>query len=258
MSNYLSDLFGLSGRKALVTGAGRGIGRAISEALAGAGAEVCIHFHTSRETAESTVSEILHRRGKAFSFQADLTSPQQVQKMTNQIQERWGALDILVNNSGDLVQRCPVADLSDELIDRVLKVNLSSMVYCIRACIPLLRRGVHPCIVNVGSVAAHHGGGNGATLYAATKGAIHTLTRGLAKETAPGIRVNGIAPGVIMTDFHRRHSSDELLQNFAAGTPMKRLGSPEEVAGAAVFLCAPAASFITGEVIEINGGLWMA
>jgi len=258
MANYLVDQFGLPGRKALVTGAGRGIGRAISLALAGAGAEVCVHFNTSRDKAEATVSEILDSGGKAFSFQADLTIPAQVNKMTDQIQERWGALDILVNNSGDLVQRSPVANLTDELIDRVLKLNLGSMVYCIRACIPLLRTGIHPCIVNLGSVAAHHGGGNGATLYAATKGAIHTLTRGLAKELAPGIRVNGIAPGVILTDFHRRHSTNELLQNFAASTPLKRLGSSEEVAGAVVFLCASAASYITGEVIEINGGLWMA
>ena len=258
MSNYLNDRFGLSGRKALVTGAGRGIGKAIALALAGAGAEVCVHFHTSRQPAEDTVSEIINGGGKAWATPADLTDSNQVRSLADQIGRRWNPLDILVNNAGDLVKRSQVADLSDELLDRILKINLSSLIYCTRACIALLKLGTSPCIVNLGSVAAHHGGGNGATFYAATKGAIHTLTRGLAKELAPGVRVNGIAPGVIMTDFHRRHSTDELLKTFANGTPLKRLGTADEVAGAVVFLCSPAASFITGEVIEINGGLWLA
>jgi 3-oxoacyl-[acyl-carrier protein] reductase len=258
MSDYLHSQFGLAGRRALVTGAGRGIGKAIALALSAAGAEVCIHFNTSRGAAEAAVTEIVKGEGRAWAFQADLTDPKQVKRMADDIKRRWSALDILVNNSGDLVQRSPVADLTDELIDQTIKVNLSSLLYCTRACIPLLTLGSAPCIVNLGSVAAHHGGGNGATLYASTKGAIHTLTRGLAKELAPAIRVNGIAPGVIMTDFHRRHSTDELLKNFANSTPLKRLGIPQDVAGAAVFLCSPAASFITGEVVEVNGGLWLA
>ena len=258
MSNYLISQFGLSGRKALVTGAGRGIGKAIALALAGAGAEVCIHYNTSRQAAEDTVSEILQNGGNGCALQADLTNSAQTQGLAEQVKARWGLLDILVNNAGDLVQRCPIADLTDELIETVLRVNVHTALYCIRACMPLLRLAPQPCVVNLSSVAAHHGGGNGAVLYASTKGAIHTLTRGLAKELAPGIRVNGIAPGVIMTDFHRRHSNDESLRNFAAGAPLKRLGTPEEVAGAAVFLCSPAASFVTGEVIEINGGLWLA
>ncbi len=258
MSNYLISQFGLSGRKALVTGAGRGIGKAIALALAGAGAEVCIHYNTSRQAAEDTVSEILQNGGNGCALQADLTNSAQTQGLAEQVKARWGLLDILVNNAGDLVRRCPIADLTDELIETVLRVNVHTALYCIRACMPLLRLAPQPCVVNLSSVAAHHGGGNGAVLYASTKGAIHTLTRGLAKELAPGIRVNGIAPGVIMTDFHRRHSNDESLKNFAAGAPLKRLGTPEEVAGAAVFLCSPAASFVTGEVIEINGGLWLA
>jgi 3-oxoacyl-[acyl-carrier protein] reductase len=258
MSDYLLSQFGLAGRRALVTGAGRGIGKAIALALSGAGAEVCVHFNTSRGAAEATVAEVLKGEGRAWSIQADLTDPEQVKKMAGQVKSRWSTLDILVNNAGDLVQRSPIANITDELVDQTIKVNLSSLVYCTRACIPLLTQGNSPCIVNLGSVAAHHGGGNGATLYASTKGAIHTLTRGLAKELAPGIRVNGIAPGVIMTDFHRRHSTDELLRNFVNSTPLKRLGTPEDVTGAAVFLCSPAASFLTGEVVEVNGGLWLA
>jgi 3-oxoacyl-[acyl-carrier protein] reductase len=258
MSDYLNQQFGLYNRKGLVTGAGRGIGKAIACALAGAGAEVCVHCHSSRERAEETVAEIAQAGGTAWMVQADLSDSIQTQKMAEQIKERWGRLDLLVNNAGDLVKRCPIAELPDDLIETVLRVNLHTALYCIRACLPLLKMGQEPSILNLGSVAAHHGGGNGAVLYASTKGAIHTLTRGLAKEMAPSIRVNALAPGVITTDFHRRHSSEEALKNFAAATPLKRPGRPEEVAGAAVFLCSPAASFITGEIIEINGGIWLA
>ena len=107
-------------------------------------------------------------------------------------------------------------------------------------------------------MAAHDGGANGATLYASSKGAIHTFTRGLAKELAPDIRVNAVAPGLILTDFHRRFSTKERLKAVAENTPLKRLGKAEDIAAAAVFLCGKGASFITGEVIEINGGLLFA
>ena len=163
-----------------------------------------------------------------------------------------------MNNSGDLGQRSKIEDLSDELIEAVLRVNIHTALYSSRAAIPLLRKGTNPSIINLSSVAAHMGGLNGAALYASTKGAIHTFTRGLAKELAPDIRVNAIAPGVTMTDFQRRHSSEQLLNGVAQRTPLKRLGTEEDMTAAAVFLCGDGASFITGEVIEINGGLWMA
>ncbi len=258
MTSFLEKQFGLPGRKALVTGAGRGIGKAIASALAGAGAEVCVHYHSSREAALTTVEEIARAGGSAWAAQADLTESPQAQKLSELLQERWGVLDILVNNAGDLVKRCPIADLTDELIENTLRVNVHTALYCIRACLPLLRKGTQPCIVNLSSVAAHHGGGNGAALYASTKGLIHTLTRGLAKELGPAIRVNALAPGVILTDFHQRHSTEEGLKNFAAAAILKRVGYPEEIAGAAVFLCSPAASFVTGENIEVNGGIWLA
>jgi 3-oxoacyl-[acyl-carrier protein] reductase len=258
MTSFLEKQFGLVNRKALVTGAGRGIGEAIARGLASAGAEVCIHYHSSRKSAEKVAEEIVSGGGSAWTAQADLTNSVQAQKLSELLQTRWGVLDILVNNAGDMVRRCPVADLTDELIESTLRVNLHTALYCIRACLPLLRRGTQPCIVNLSSVAAHHGGGNGAALYASTKGFIHTLTRGLAKELGPAIRVNAVAPGVILTDFHQRHSTQEGLKNFAAVAILKRVGAPEEVAGAAVFLCSPAASFVTGEIIEVNGGIWLA
>lgn len=256
--SYLENTFGLNGRRAVVTGAGRGIGRGIAEALAACGAEVVVHYNSSRNEAEEVVRGITASGGKAWSAQADLTKSAEVTRFFQQVQERWGALDILVNNTGDLIKRARVDEYPDDLLEEVLRVNIHSALYCIRQAAPLLRRGSDPCIVNLSSVAAHNGGGPGAVVYAATKGAIHTATRGLSKELAPEIRVNGIAPGIIMTDFHRKHSTAEFLETMKQQTPLKRLGEPEDCASAVVFLCSRGGSFITGEVIEVNGGIWLA
>jgi len=144
------------------------------------------------------------------------------------------------------------------LLDQVVKLNFHSAVYVTRSAIPLLKRGKDASILNLSSVAAHHGGANGATIYASTKAAIHTYTRGLAKELAPEIRVNAIAPGVALTDFHKTHSTPDGLAVVAGNTALKRLGTAEDHGAVAVFLAGKAASFITGEIIEINGGLWFA
>ena len=258
MQNFYETHFGLQNKRAVVTGAGRGIGRAIAEAFAAVGAEVLVHYHSSEKSAQEVVETIQANGGNAWAAQADLTDSAQAKALFQQVEERWGALDILVNNAGDLLQRSTIADFSDELIDQVIKLNVHTALYSSREAIPLLKKGTKASIVNVGSIAGHNGGLNGATLYATTKGAIHTFTRGLAKELAPEIRVNAIAPGTIMTDFHRRHSTKEGLERVAQNTPLKRLGHAEDMAAAVVFLCGEGASFITGEVIEINGGLWFA
>lgn len=258
MNSYLETTFGLSGKKAVVTGAGKGIGKAIAEALAASGAEVLVHYHSSRDAAETLVKEIDSRGGKAWSCGADLTDSKDTDSLFKQVEERWGALDILVNNAGDMVQRSRFSDIGDDVIEKVLRVNVHTAIYAIRAATPLLRKGKNACVVNLSSVAAHHGGGNGSVLYAAAKGLILTMTRGLSKEYAPGIRINGIAPGAILTDFHRKHSTPQILETMAGNTPLKRIGTAEECAAAVVFLCGPGAAFITGETIEINGGLWLA
>lgn len=259
MSDYLQEQFGLDGRTALVTGASRGIGNEIALAMAAAGADVIVHYHRSADAADQTVQKInSNGGGRAWAMQADLADSDAAAALFDQISDRIGRLDILVNNAGDLIQRCAIADLTDELIDQVLRVNVHSALYACRGGIPLLRNGTHPVIINLSSIAAHNGGANHATLYASAKGAIHTFTRGLAKELAPDIRVNAIAPGVIHTDFHRVHSTPQTLETIAGNTPLKRLGRPEECAGAAVYLASNAASFVTGEVIEVNGGLYLA
>jgi 3-oxoacyl-[acyl-carrier protein] reductase len=258
MNNYFEENFGLTGKRALITGAARGIGRSIAEALWAAGAEVCIHYNKSEEAAEELCAKLTRASQKSLKIQGDLTDSAQVKSVFAQLQKHWHHLDILVNNAGDLVQRSKVADFSDDLLDRVMKLNFHSTVYVTREALPMLRKGKDPSIINLSSVAAHNGGANGATIYAASKGAIHTYTRGLAKELAPDIRVNGIAPGVALTDFHRTHSTPDGLAAISNNTPLKRLGTAEDHGAAAVFLSGKGASFITGEVIEINGGLWVA
>ena len=219
---------------------------------------LCVHYHKSEGPARETAEMIGKAGGKAWTAGADLTTPDGVAGLVEKIKSHWDALDILVNNTGDLVQRRRIADLDDALYEHVMRVNIYSAVAACRGCIPLLKAGRSPSIINLSSVAAHHGGANGATLYATTKGAIHTFTYGLAKELAPEIRVNGIAPGVIHTDFHKIHTKPEVLESIAGNTALKRLGLAEDIGGAVVFLCAQAGAFITGEIIEINGGLWFA
>jgi 3-oxoacyl-[acyl-carrier protein] reductase len=257
--SYLDSTFSLKGKRAVVTGASRGIGKAIAEALAAAGANVLVHYNKNKDAAAAIVTSNEESGGKAWSAGADLTDVAQVRRLFDLVSKRWdGALDILVNNAGDMFGRTPLAEQTDEWIERVLKINLHSALYATRSAIPLLRHGNAPCIVNLSSVAAHNGGAGGVSIYAAAKGAIHTLTRALAKELAPQIRVNAIAPGVILTDLHHAHSTPQKMEDFKRATPLGRVGSPEECAAPVVFLCSNAASFITGEVIEINGGIWMA
>jgi 3-oxoacyl-[acyl-carrier protein] reductase len=258
-AKYLQDQFGLDGKRAVVTGAGRGIGRAIAEALAAAGAEVCVHYNKSEAAAHEVVAGITKSGGKAWTAGGDLTKSDQVNALFEQVNQRWGgALDILVHNSGDLLKRSKIPEFPDQLLDDVMRLNFYSTVFAARAAIPMLRRGRDPIIITLSSIAAHNGGANGATVYAASKGAVHTFTRGLARELAPDIRVNGIAPGTALTDFHRTHSTPEMLEGTKNNTMLKRLGVAEDHGAAVVFLCAKGGSFITGEVIEINGGLWVA
>ncbi len=254
MDTWLRKQFGLDGKRAVVTGASRGIGRAIAVALAAARAEVLVHYHKGAAEAEETVRMI---GGRAWSASADLTNSDSTNALFDQVKRRWSALDILVNNAGDMVTRTPIDLIDDELMKSIIEVNLGSCLRACRSAIPLLQRGAKPAIVNMTSMAAHHGGLGGTSVYAASKGAILTLTRSLARELAPQIRVNAISPGVIMTELHDRLTPADKLVQTAASTPLGRNGTPEECAAAAVFLCGASASFITGEVIEINGGLYM-
>jgi len=248
----------LSGQRAIVTGASTGIGRATAIALAEAGADVAVHYGTSRQEAEETARAVESHRRRAVLVQGDFRDPDGTQAAIDAAVQALGSpIDILINNAGSLVKRSPIEEMDVALWQEVIALNLSSVFFATKAALPHLGAGAR--IVNVSSVAARHGGGPGAFAYATAKGGVMTLTRAWAKELAPrNIRVNAIAPGVIETPFHDRFSTPELLETFRKSIPLGRLGTAEECAGAILYLVSPLASYVTGQSIDINGGQWFA
>jgi 3-oxoacyl-[acyl-carrier protein] reductase len=246
------------GQVALITGASSGIGRATAEALARKGARVGVNFHKNQKGAEQVVETIRRAGGDAHAIRADVTRHDDVQAMVAAVRRLWGRIDVLVNNAGDLLARRTLADMTEEYWDQIMALNLKSVFLCVQAVWEEMAARKSGCLINVSSIAGRNGGGPGAAAYAAAKGGMLTYTKALAKELAPhGIRVNGVAPGVIMTPYHERYSSPDLLQRFVANIPMGRAGTAEEVADVIVFLASPAARYITGETVEVNGGMLM-
>lgn len=243
----------LSGKVALVTGGARDIGRATVLELANAGARVAINYFGSEDRANALATEI----GKnAFAIKADVTKQSDIEQMIEKITSHFGAkLDILVNNAGGLLARKKLDEMDEAFIDDVITINFKSMLLVTRAALPHFNDG--GTIVNSSSLAAHDGGGPGALVYAASKGAVLTATRGLAKELASRkIRVNCVSPGMIATTFHDTFTKPEAREATAARTTLGRQGNAEEVARAILFLASDASSYINGESIEINGGLY--
>jgi len=246
----------LTGKTALVTGGNTGLGRAIALALAQAGADVAVTYFSN--PGEQTADAIRALGRKSLALRLDVTDSQEVNRIVPEVAGALGGhIDILVNNAGYLVGRVPIAEMSDEHWRRVIDVNLSSAFYCTKAVLPAMHTGWGR-IVNMSSLAGRNGGSNGAAAYAAAKAGLLGLTRGLAKELAPrGITVNAVAPGLILeTPFHVNFNTEEGRRAAIAAIPLRRGGAPDEVAGAVLFLVSDLASFITGEVTEINGGAW--
>jgi len=245
-------------RVALITGASSGIGRATAEAMAREGARVGVNYCKNQTGAEQTAETIRKAGGEALVVRADVTRAAEVLVMVDAVRKEWGPIDILVNNAGDLIARRSLADMTEEYWDQIMALNLKSAFLCVRAVWQEMAERKTGCIINVTSIAARNGGGPGAAAYAAAKGGLLTYTKSLAKELAPhGVRVNGIAPGVIATPYHQRYSPGEVFQRFVASIPLGRAGTSEEVADVIVFLASPAARYITGETIEVNGGMLM-
>jgi 3-oxoacyl-[acyl-carrier protein] reductase len=248
----------LEGRTALVTGGAVGIGLGICSGLAAAGADVAFTHH--RHPPEEAVAAIEAAGRTAHPLALDVTDPSAVTRTVDAAANALGGrIDVLVNNAGGLLARVPIAEMSDDHWRRVIDVNLSSAFFCARAAIPVLSDG-HGRIVNISSLAGFDGGGPGGAAYAASKAGMVALTRGLAKELAErSITVNAVAPGLILdTPFHDTFSTDAMKRAGVERIPLGRGGTVDDVAGAVVYLASDAASFVTGEVIQLNGGMFFA
>ena len=250
----------LEGKTALVTGASRGIGAAAAIALANSGASrLVLHYNSYKPGIENVMASARNAGAEAVAIQADLGTDLGVEAFLQSLKATGAGIDILVNNAGSLVKRAKLAEFTPELFDRVMTLNVKSAWFIAQAVAPhMIERG-SGVIVNVSSIAARNGGGMGATIYAAAKAAVSTITKGLAKELAPqGIRVNAVSPGTVDNNFHSQFSTRQILDAALAATPAGTLGTNEEIADTIVFLCSHAARYIHGQTIEINGGMFMA
>ncbi len=247
----------LEGRAALVTGGGTGIGRAISMALASCGCGVVVNYSRSRSAAEETVGEIEKAGGRAIAVQADVTDEEQVGSLVAKTCEHFGKLDILVANAGAQSQLTSTDEMPAEEWDKSIAINCRSVFFCVKHAIPVLPDEIGRIVVT-SSISARSGAGPGMVAYAAAKGALNNMVRRWAKELGPRrINVNAIAPGVIWTRMHENMTSQEELDELIKRIPLGRVGKPEDCAGAVLLLASDEGSYITGQAIEINGGMQM-
>jgi len=243
----------MQGKTAIVTGGGRDIGRACAMRLAAAGANVVINYMNSSLGAYSAVEEITAAGGKAIALQGDMTKEADVKALVDTTVETFGQVDSVVHVTGGLLARVTLADMTLAFWNRVMGLNFTSYMLVARECAKHMTAG--GSIVALASQAGRDGGGAGASAYAASKGAVMTFTRGLAKELGPDIRVNAVCPGMIDTDFHNIHTKSEVRSHVASITPLKREGSSEDVANLVVYLASDEAAFLTGTNVDVNGGL---
>jgi 3-oxoacyl-[acyl-carrier protein] reductase len=247
----------LKGRVALVTGGGVGIGRAVALALGRAGATIGLHYHASTQGGHDTRAALQNLHADSLLLPGDLTNEREAEAVVDRLVQQTGRLDILVNNAGSPVKMTPIEHCPTELWRQVFDVNVTSAFLVIRRAIPHLRASGHGSIINNLTLSIQTGGAGGAGPYAAAKGALQVLTRTLARELAPAIRVNAIMPGVIETQHHEVFSSPQRMEEYRRQTPLGRNGRAEEVAEAVLFLAGDGASFVNGALIDINGGRFL-
>ena len=221
--------------------------------LAAAGASVAINYHSSSDGADSAVRDINAAGGKAIALRGDMTTEGDVADLVEKTQAAFGdQIDVLVHVTGGLVARKTILEMDIDHWNRVMDLNATSFFQLVKAVVPHMRAG--GSIVGLASQAGRDGGGPGAVAYGASKGAVMTMTRGLAKELGPDIRVNSICPGMIDTDFHNVFTKPEVRSRVASATPLQREGSSEDVANLVAYLASEEAAFVTGTNIDINGG----
>ena len=253
----MSNSGSLAGRAALVTGAGVGIGRAIAVSLAEAGAFVGVHCHRSLDGANQTLSAIRQLGGDGVVLSADLSNSDEATQLVDQFVKAANRLDILVNNAGSPIERQKIEDCPIDLWRQILDTNLTSAFADTQRAIPHLKQSGHGAIVNNLSLSVQTGGANGAGPYAVAKGGLQVLTRTLARELAPNVRVNAIMPGVIETQHHEVFTTPERMEQYRRETPLGRNGTAAEVASVVRFLVSDDARFVTGALLDINGGRFL-
>ena len=237
---------------ALVTGSGRGIGRAIARQLAAEGYDMCVNYRVRRDCADSLVAELTSQGHRAIAVQADVADRAQVNAMVKTVEDTFGPVSLLVNNAG-VAGQCLFQDVTDEMWQRYFGVNVGGSFHTIQAVLPHMLHEHEGCIVNISSMWGLRGASCEVT-YSATKAALIGLTRSLAMELAPThIRVNCVAPGVIKTDMLNALPPDVLPQ-LAEETPLRRLGVPEDIAAAVCYLASEKAGFVTGQILTVDGG----
>lgn len=250
----------LKDKSVLITGSTTGIGAAIAKQFGRLGARVVIHGHVkTKNQAVEACESIKKQGGEAIILLGDATITEEVEQIVHKTASQFGTIDILINNVGSMVKRVSVEETNDTIFNQVVDLNARSMVSATRVAVPYFKKQGHGIIINTSSAAARSGGAGGAGLYAAAKAFVENYTRNQAKELAEfNIRVNAVAPGIIMTAFQEQFSTPEKLEAARKTIPLGRLGSPEDCVGAYLFLaCNKLSSYITGQVIAINGGRFM-
>lgn len=248
----------LQGKVAVVTGGARDIGRQVSLKLAKEGAKVVVNYFDNEADADETLKMIRAKGGEAISVQGDMTKATDVKTLFDSAVSAFtGNVDIMVHVVGGLVARHQITEMDEKFWDFLMEVNAKSAFLATREVVPHMSEG--GSIIYFSSQAARDGGGPGASAYAASKGAVMTFARAMAKELGPkNIRVNAVAPGMIATSFHDRFTKDEVRERVAAGTPLKREGNADEVADLIAYLASDESSFLTGLNVDINGGLYFS
>ena len=248
----------LTNKNVLITAGAQGIGASITRHFIDCGANVAIHYYSSAATANELMEYALQKGQKAVIIQGDLTKEADANAVVEKTTAAFGGLDILINNTGSLVARKMLNEITTEFWQQVMDINLTSMLFVTRAASPHLTKNENSSIVNLSSLAGRKGGHPGSLAYATSKGAILTFTRALSKELGlKGVRVNAVAPGLILgTSFHNTHTTKESAAATVAGIPIQRAGNAADVARAVLYLASEYDGFITGATLDINGGVF--
>lgn len=245
------------GKVGIVTGAGRGVGRQVALDLAAEGARVAL-VDIRAENLEAVATEIVARGGEALPAVCDIARSDQVNEMVARVVERFGTVDLLVNNAGILQMKQPLETITDGEWQRMMDVNLNGAFYCLRAVLPIMKEKNYGRVVNVSSSAGRSTSANGGAHYTVSKAAILGLSRHAARECARyNIRINAVAPASLNTDMAVEAVGFEHLEGSRSQIPVGRLGTPEDIAPAILFLLSDAVGFLTGATLDINGGLLM-